>query len=70
MNIDLSVIPSVSTILEKLNHLLNKIDHKYLKRCIENSISEIKENPDGYKLDKLSRNEIIELLSRFFLRFY
>ena len=64
MNIDLSVIPSVNAILENLNHLLNKIDHKFLKKCIENSISELKENPARYKLDKISRNEISELISK------
>lgn len=63
MNIDFSVFPSVNSILENLNHLLTKIDHKYLKICIENNISEIKNNPKKYNLEKLNRNELSELIS-------
>ena len=63
MQIDYSIIPSVNTILENLNYLLKRIDHKYLKQCIENLINQIKQNPLKYKLDKRTKDDLIEFIS-------
>jgi len=61
-------IPSVDSLLRKLSSNNSKIDQKYIKRCIENSINEIKENPNKYKLDKLIRDDISELISKLVIK--
>ena len=58
MNAYLSKIPSVNLLLERLRDYYTRIDHKYLKRIVEKNISIIKSNPEKFKLDSLSRNEI------------
>jgi L-seryl-tRNA(Ser) seleniumtransferase len=62
MQAHFSKIPSVDTLLSEYNGFNDKIDQKYIKRCIDNTINEIKDNPARYKLDKLSRNEISEVI--------
>ena len=61
-------IPSVDSLLCKLSSNKSKIDQKYIKKCIENSINEIKKNPKKYKLDQLNRDDISELISKLVLR--
>ena len=61
-------IPSVDSLLQKLSSYKSKIDQQYIKRCIENSINDIKENPKKYKLDQLDRENISELISNLVIK--
>jgi L-seryl-tRNA(Ser) seleniumtransferase len=62
MNSIYSKIPSVSLLLEKLDNQRSKINAKYLKQLIEVTISEIKNYPQKYDLENLSRDQLIELI--------
>jgi len=55
-------IPSVDSLLQQLSGFKSKIDQKYIKKCIENCIFEIKKNPKKYKLDKLNKKEANDLI--------
>ena len=55
-------IPSVDSLLQELSKYQSKIDQKYIKRCIENNIKEVKEYPNKFKLDRLSRKEVNDLI--------
>lgn len=56
-------IPSVNTLLENLKYLLGQIDHDYLKRFVEITINDIKEHPAQYKLEKISKDDLIKIIS-------
>jgi L-seryl-tRNA(Ser) seleniumtransferase len=57
-------IPSVDSLLRKLSQHLSRMDQKYVKKCIENRINEIKENPKKYKLEQLNRESLSDLISK------
>lgn len=63
-----SKIPSIDTLLNKLSNNFSKIDQKYIKKCIEYSIKDIKENPKKYKLEQLSRESISTLITKLVLK--
>lgn len=57
-----SKIPSVNQLMENLKNYSHKIDNKYLKIIIENSLQTVRKQYQKYKLDILSRDEITHVI--------
>ena len=47
-------IPSVDSLLQELSNYQSKFDQKYIKRCIENNIKEVKDNKITLRNRKLN----------------
>ena len=59
---DFAILPSVNVLLDQLADQQDIIDPKYLKKIINQIITEIKNNPAHYKLERQSRSSISKII--------
>jgi L-seryl-tRNA(Ser) seleniumtransferase len=57
-----SKIPSISLLLDKLRSETKRIDIQYIKQLLESILNDIKSQPNKFKLESCSREEITEVI--------